>query len=127
MPDNIPLLSNRVKFRRDKDKWTIMTPGGKLLSINDTAKLILHYCDGNHSIDEIEGELRRVLQVENGADLEGQIDQFLAKMEKTGCVHLYSTVYQEPFVEVVTPGDTKGIDEVDQNYFLSYADDEPPY
>ena len=125
MAENILLLSNRVKFRREKEKWIIVTPGGKLLLINDVARLVLQYCDGSHFIDDIHDKLLRVMDIEDGDRLRNDIKQFLVKMEKTGCVFSYSTVYEEPSVEVVMPGGTKDLNKVAPKYFLSHTDDEP--
>lgn len=49
----VPLLNGRAKFRREADQWVLTTPSGRMVSMNDTAALVLQLCTGSRDINQI--------------------------------------------------------------------------
>jgi pyrroloquinoline quinone biosynthesis protein D len=63
--------------------------------LNETAEFIWELCDGEHSVDEIEDEVRAHFDVPEGIDLRTDIERTLAALEKKGLL--------------VPPGNGKGM------------------
>ncbi len=52
--------------------------------LNETAQFIWELCDGEHSVEEIEEEIRAHFDVPPGVDLRADVERTLAALEKKG-------------------------------------------
>lgn len=123
---NYPRLNHNVRIRKEGDDWVILTPGGRLIAVNPTGKLIVDMCTGDHTIDDIARKLGSLSQSPNAAEVRAQLDIFLVALETAKCIDFSPDQYEPPIVEVVLSTGRRKFGEVDPEYFLSFIVADPP-
>jgi len=83
-----------TKPKRQADIRSTMLPDGHLVLYSETSELactltpigaiVWEYCDGNHTADEIIGELRAIQEISLSAALEEEVVQLLNDFNDSG-------------------------------------------
>jgi hypothetical protein len=123
---NYPRLSRAVRVRKEGDDWLVLTPGGRLLSVNTTGKLIIELCNGENSIDDIAKKLAALNQSPGEKEIKKEIGGFLTSLEIAKCIDFAPDKYQSPAIEVVLSTGKKKFSDVDPEHFLSFMSADPP-
>ena len=126
MPENIPILSNRVKIRHEGGQWMMISPAGKVLTLNHAGKLVAELCDGSRTVDEIVGILTKIMDAPSDGSIAADVAEFISQLEIARCLDLIGSKYESPRVQLVTASGLVGIREVDPKSFHGVGMADPP-
>lgn len=125
MKSRIPLLNNRVNYRKEEDSWIIMTPAGKMLSANSTLILLLKACDGKTEIRDLVSQLAKLFGTVASEAFHEQIESALIDLEITRCIEIVEE-FPRPSVKLMGPTGLIDIRGVDPNIFDKKLSADPP-
>lgn len=121
----IPITHRKAKLRRENSDWIVMSPSGKMLAVNESAKKLIDLSDGTRSFEEIAGIIARSGNVDS-SQVAQELWQATAGLEKAGVVQIHSAEYSPPKIEVISASGRQHIDEVDSEHFAGFVSADPP-
>jgi coenzyme PQQ synthesis protein D (PqqD) len=85
MNERKPVGRPDVTARRAGEEWALAdSRNDRVHYLNETAEFIWELCDGEHSVSEIEAEVRASFEVPAGVDLRSDIERTLALLGRKG-------------------------------------------
>jgi hypothetical protein len=121
----IPITHRKAKLRREEDDWIVMSPSGKMLAVNDSAKKVIDLSDGTRSF----GDIAQIIARSGNADatqVSEELWQATKGLEKAGVLQVHSAEYVPPKIEVISSSGRKPLDDYDADHFAGFVSADPP-
>ena len=80
-----PLRKDGISSKRLGEEWILYdAEKGSIHIINAMAEFVWKMCDGSHSLDEIEKDVKDVYQIPEGADLSRDLESIIQSFASMG-------------------------------------------